>query len=97
MMKMIMINYNEAIDDEVMELMEAAGTKNYTKIKGTFGKGTTSGAHLGDDIWPGRNNAMFIACQEKDAKFLVSGVKELREKIGTEGIKAFAWVIDELT
>jgi len=97
MMKMVMVTYNEAIDDDVMEALDGCGLKNYTKIKGVFGKGATSGTHLGDDIWPGRNNILYAACQENEAKQLVSCVKELRKKLGKEGVKAFVWSLDELT
>ncbi|MDD2688619.1 MAG: hypothetical protein PHT41_00505 [Candidatus Omnitrophica bacterium] len=97
MIKMVMIAYNEAIDDEVMEVLENCGLKNYTKTKGVFGKGTTSGTHMGDDIWPGRNNILYAACQENEAKQLVSCMKELRKELGKEGVKAFVWSLDELT
>lgn len=96
-MKMVMIAYNEAIDEEVMEILENCALANYTKIKGVFGKGETSGTHLGDDIWPGRNNVLYAACQENEAKQLLLCVKELRKKLGKEGIKAFAWALDEIT
>jgi hypothetical protein len=97
MMTMTMITYNEAIDDEVMEILKSCGLKNYTKIKGVFGKGETSGTHLGDDIWPGRNNILYAACQENEAKQLISYVKELRKKLGKEGVKAFVWSLSGIT
>jgi len=96
-MKMVMIAYNEAIDDEVMEVLQHCGLQNYTKIKGVFGKGATSGTHLGNDIWPGRNNILYVACQENEAKQLISCIKELRKKLGKEGIKAFILPIEEIT
>lgn len=96
-MMMVMIAYNEAIDDEVMENLGDCTLKNYTKIMGTFGKGDTSGTHLGDDIWPGRNNILYVTCQDNEARQLVSCVKELRKKLGKEGIKAFIWSLDEIT
>lgn len=97
MNKMVMISYNEAIETEVMEAVEHCGLKNYTKINGTFGKGETSGTHLGDDIWPGRNNILYIACDEKEAKKLISSVKELRKKLGKEGVKAFVLPVEEIS
>ncbi len=97
MIKMVMIAYNEAIDDEVMETLENCGVKNYTKIKGVFGKGETSGTHLGDDIWPGRNNILYVACQDNEARQLVLCVKELRKKLGKEGVKAFVLPLEEIT
>lgn len=96
-MKMVMIAYNEAIDDEVMETLGRCALKNYTKINGTFGKGTTSGTHLGNDIWPGRNNALYVACQDNEAEQLLSCIKELRKKLGKEGVKAFLLPLEDLT
>jgi hypothetical protein len=96
-MKMVMISYNEAIDTEVMEALENCGLKNYTKITATYGRGTASGTHLGNDIWPGRNNILFVACEEKEAANLVSVVRQLRKQLGQEGVKAFALPLEELT
>jgi len=96
-MQMVMISYNEAIEPEVMEVLGTCGLKNYTKIDATYGKGTTSGTHLGNDIWPGRNNIIYVACEAKEAKQLLSCVKELRKKLGKEGLKAFTWQLDDVT
>jgi len=97
MTKMVMVTYNEAIDDEVMEVLTSCGLKNYTKILATFGRGSTSGTHLGNDIWPGRNNILYIACAEKEAKEILSCIKELRKTLSKEGIKAFVLPIEEVT
>jgi nitrogen regulatory protein PII len=96
-MKMVMITYNEAVDAEVMDALENCGVKNYTKILSTYGKGETSGVHMGNDIWPGRNNIIFAACENAEAKKLISAVKELRSTLGKEGIKAFSLPIEEMT
>ena len=96
-MKMVMIAYNEAIDTEVMEVLGRCGVKNYTKIEGVFGSGEASGIHMGNDIWPGRNSLLYVACEEKQASQILSCVKELRKNLGTEGIKAFILSIEEAT
>jgi len=96
-MKMVMITYNEAVDAEVMDALEKCAVRNYTKILTAYGKGDTSGIHLGNDIWPGRNNILFAACESADAKKLISAVKELRKTLGKEGIKAFSLPIEEVT
>lgn len=97
MNRMVMIAYNEAIDMEVMEVMAKCPVKNYTKIAGVYGSGETSGTHMGNDIWPGRNNILYIACNEAEAKNLVSCVKSLRSSLGKEGVKAFVWELKEVT
>lgn len=95
-MKMVMIVYNEALDMDVMEMMANCGIKNYTKVNGVFGRGESSGTHLGDDIWPGRNNILYVVCKSEEKDLLLSGVKELRKSLGKEGVKAFSWMIDEI-
>jgi nitrogen regulatory protein PII len=97
MTKMVMVVYNEALDTEVMEVLENCGLKNYTQLTGIFGRGSTSGTHLGNDIWPGRNNILYVACDEKQARQILIYVKELRKKIGHEGIKAFLLPVEEVT
>jgi nitrogen regulatory protein PII len=97
MAKMIMIAYNEAIEDEVMEILENCAMKNYTKITSVFGKGGTSGTHLGNDVWPGRNNLLYVACDEAQVKKMLGCVKELRRHLGSEGVKAFVVPVEEIT
>ena len=97
MEKMVMLSYNEALDVDVMEILEQCTVGNYTKIKGTFGKGTTSGTHLGTLVWPGRNNILYVTCEEKEAKELIFGIRELRKRLGKEGVKAFVLPVEEIT
>ncbi len=96
-MKMVMISYNEAIEMEVMEALSGCGLKSYTKIANTYGKGNTSGTHLGNDIWPGKNNILYAACEDKEAKQLLSSIKELRKTLGPEGVKAFLMPLENIT
>ena len=92
---MVMVVYNEALDMEIMEVLEKYALKNYTKIPGVFGSGATSGIHLGNDIWPGRNNILYVACEEQKVKEILSGVRELRKNLGKEGVKAFVLPLED--
>lgn len=96
-MKMVMICFNEAMDDEVMEALEGCALLNYTKIVGALGKGTASGTHHGNDIWPGLNNLLFVAGEEEKTRKLLGCVRALRERLRAEGIKAFVWDLSETT
>lgn len=96
-MKMVMITYNEAMDEEVMELINSCDVKGYTKSTGVFGMGVASGTHRGDDIWPGLNNILYVACEQDQAKRILSGVMQLRKTYAKEGLKAFILPIEELT
>ena len=96
-MKMVMVIYNEAMDSEVMEVLQHCVLNNYTKIPGVFGKGTSSGTHMGDDVWPGKNNILLVSCDDKAKDRLLSCTGELRKKLGKEGIKAFVMPLEEVT
>jgi len=96
-MKMTMICFNEAMDDEVMEVLEGCALKNYTKIEGAHGRGTASGTHGGDDVWPGLNNILFVAGEDDKTGELLACVRALRERLRAEGIKAFVWDLSETT
>ncbi|MBP7088374.1 MAG: hypothetical protein KBB01_03650, partial [Candidatus Omnitrophica bacterium] len=89
--------YNESIEEEVIEVLSKCSLKNYTKINGVFGRGETSGVHLGNDIWPGRNNLLLVVGEQKSSQQLLSCIRELRRKLGQEGLKAFLWNLEEIT
>jgi len=96
-MKLVMICYNEAIDDEIREMLENAGAKGYTKWTKTMGKGQTSEPHLLSHIWPKANNVIAVAVEEQVAKTIMEKVRQMKEKIGKAGLKAFMWTVDEAT
>jgi nitrogen regulatory protein PII len=96
-MKMVMVIYNEAIDVEIMEVLNGCGLGNYTRVTRVHGKGTTSGTHLGDQIWPGLNYILFVACDDTQAKQVFFGVTNLRKTLGKEGVKAFVMPLEQIT
>lgn len=96
-MKLVMVTYNEAIDSEVMDALSGCSLKNYTKVTNAYGKGASSGTHLGNDIWPGKNNIIYVACQDKEAKQLMAAMKQLRKTLAGEGIKAFLIPLEDIS
>jgi len=96
-MKMVMISYNEAVDSEIMDALTGCALVNYTKIRDTYGKGESSGTHLGNDIWPGKNSIIYVACEDNKARQLLSCLKELRKTLGAEGVKAFLLPLEDMT
>jgi hypothetical protein len=94
---MAIIVYNEALDDEVMETLSGCALQNYTKLTQAFGKGSSSGTHLGNDIWPGKNNVLFVCAEQVQGRQLLTCVRELKKKFGQEGVKAFLLPVTEVT
>jgi nitrogen regulatory protein PII len=95
-MKLVMIMYNEAINDEVESLLEQNSVDGFTKWTKVYGKGRTSGPHLGTHIWPKVNNVLAVVTEERAADKIVQDIRELRKRLAKEGVKAFMWEIDEV-
>ncbi len=96
-MKAVLIVHNVAIDEEVNEVLESVGINCYTKFPKIIGRGEISEPHLNIDVWPGINCGTFVVIEQVKAKKVMENVRRIREKLGTEGIKAFMWEIDDIT
>ncbi len=96
-MKAVLIVHNEAIDSEVNEALEAVGINRYTKFTNMLGKGEISEPHLNSDVWPGKNYGTFVVTDEARAKEIMANVRQMREKLASEGLKAFMWEVDDMT
>jgi nitrogen regulatory protein PII len=96
-MKAVLIMHNVALDRDVNEALQSLGVDCYTKFTDTLGKGKLSEPHLNSDVWPGINYGTLVIVEESKAKQIMDKVRRMREKLASEGIKAFMWQIDEIT
>jgi nitrogen regulatory protein PII len=96
-MKLVLIAYNEAIDAEVLDMLNSRGVTHYTQWTKTFGRGEASEPHLGTHVWPKANSVLAIVTDEETAKRALQGVRKLRETLSREGIKAFVIPCEEVT
>ena len=97
-MKAVLIIYNVAIHDEVMEALGSVdAADHFTRIERVIGQGATSGPHYGTHVWPAFNSALLIVTEDGKAGEILESVRGLRKQLGKEGIKAFRWTIDEVT
>lgn len=96
-MKMVMLTYNEAIDVDVMEILNGCGLQRFSRITRTHGKGETSKPHMGTEVWPGLNNILYVACNDDQAEQVVIGINNLRKSLGKEGVKAFVMPLEKVT
>ena len=96
-MKAVLIMHNVAIDEQVNEALASVGIDCYTKFTDTIGKGQLSEPHLNTDVWPGQNYGTFIVIDQHKARQIMESVRQMREKLGSEGIKAFMWEIEDIT
>ncbi|HUW18507.1 MAG TPA: hypothetical protein VMW16_04325 [Sedimentisphaerales bacterium] len=96
-MKAVLIVHSIAIDRDVNEALESAGIDCYTKFTNTLGKGKLSEPHLNTDVWPGTNYGTLVVVEEGKAGEIMQTIRQMREKLALEGLKAFMWQIEQVT
>lgn len=96
-MKLILVAYNEALDDQVLALLREHNVQGYTKWVKTYGKGVASEPHLGSAVWPKANNVMAVVTDDETSRAILEGIRELRRHLSREGIKAFVLPCEEVT
>ncbi len=91
-MKMVWITCNESISEELMEILDSDGIAGYTVWKDVLGKDNRgSNTHWDNAVFPGKNWAFMIFCQDSNACRLREKLKDFRERpyVKKAGIKAF--------
>ncbi len=96
-MKLIFITYNEALDNEVTEMLAERGVKSWTKWIKVQGRGEASEPHLGSHVWPKNNNVIAAVTGDEAAERAMEGVRELRKSFAKEGVKAFVVPCEAMT
>jgi hypothetical protein len=96
-MKMVIICYNEAINEEIQEILNSENIEGYTEIPKTIGKGIAGGPHFMSHIWPKANNVLFSCVEDNKANSILNKVKQLRAEMANIGLKAFSLPVDSIT
>ncbi len=96
-MKMIFLSYKESMDDEVMDMITAAGQRSYTKWRQVVDQPRTGHPKMGTNVWPGHNTAVMFAMEENPAASLFQRIKDFNRNSAFEGIKAMSWKLDDET
>ena len=96
-MKAIFIAYNQAYNEEIVDLLEANGQRGFTAWQDIQGRGSVDGTpHLGNHAWPEMNYAVLTVVDDD----LVDGILEdLRAKDSVYhdlGLRAFVWNVEKV-
>jgi hypothetical protein len=93
-MKMLIIVYNDAIDETIITAFKEA-QMGYTKWKETLGEGDETEPKLGTHYWPGRNNVLAVVLEDEKVPIITNIIKELKIKYPKSGIKTFILRVEE--
>jgi hypothetical protein len=85
---MILIVYDRAIDEELIDVLEELDIRYYTKWRDVLGVGRHD-PHLGDDVWPGLNNVIMTVIDGEKSDRLLERVKALQASFASVGLRAF--------
>ncbi len=88
-MKAVLIAYNVALHEEVLEILERLEIEGFTRWERVVGRGRSAGPHLGTHIWPAYNSALLVAADDAKADALFAEIKTFRRRMAREGVKAF--------
>ena len=94
-MKMFLVIYAEASDENIIGAFKSAGFKFYTKIQGATGEGEESEPKLGTHYWPGKNNTLYIAVHDEEIQHISDLIRELKVEHPRSCLRAFTFPIEE--
>ncbi|MCQ2145882.1 MAG: hypothetical protein MJZ16_00020 [Bacteroidales bacterium] len=95
-MKAIFIAYNQAYNEEIVELLEKHGQRGFTQWNEIAGRGSETGEpHYGDHAWPTMNNAVLTMVDDDKVEGIMSALKRKDEKYQDLGLRAFSWNVEK--
>lgn len=93
-MKAIFISYNQAYNQEIVELLETFGQRGFTQWQEIQGRGGVDGEpHYGDHAWPTMNHALLTMVPDDKLQGIMDALKATDETSPKLGLRAFAWNI----
>ncbi|OHB62878.1 MAG: hypothetical protein A2Y77_00265 [Planctomycetes bacterium RBG_13_62_9] len=95
-MKAVLIVHNAAISAEVDELLRSVGVEGYTKFPEILGRGQLSEPRLNTEVWPGVNCGTLVVVEDEKARTIMDRIRKMRQALGSEGVKAFLWEIQDI-
>ena len=94
-MKAMFIAYNQAYNEEIVDLLAAHGQRGSTRWENVEGKGGFNGIpRLGNHAWPEMNHALLVMLQDEKVAPLLEAIKAKDAEAPDLGLRAFVWGID---
>ena len=95
-MKAIFIAYNQAYNQEIVELLEGLGQRGYTAWEEIGGRGTVNGEpHLGNHAWPTQNYALLSVVEDSLAPKVMAALRETDAANRDLGLRAYVLPVED--
>lgn len=94
-MKAVFIAYNQAYNEEIVEVLEKNHQRGFTRWQDIQGKGGFNGEpHMGSHAWPTMNHAILTMVKDEKVEGIMADLREKDEKYKDLGLRAFVWNIE---
>ena len=95
-MKAIFVAYNQAYNEEIVEVLEANGQRGYTAWQDIQGRGGVDGIpHLGSHAWPEMNFAVLTIVDDSKVNPIMEGLRAKDAEYHELGLRAYVWNIEQ--
>lgn len=96
-MKAVIIIYNQAHSENVLEILDKCSIRGYTKWENVHGRGSAKGEpHYSSHAWPSTNVATLAIVDEEKVPSLIKELKALNASAEKQGLRAFVWEADSV-
>lgn len=95
-MKAIFVAYNQAYNDEIIELLEGFGQRGFTEWREIGGRGSIDGEpHLGSHAWPTQNHALLTVVDDSLAALVMDALRSTDEANPKLGLRAYVLPVEQ--
>ena len=96
-MKALFIVYNQAYNQEIVDLLEGLGQRGYTVWSEIGGRGSVDGEpHLGSHAWPTQNHALLSVMEDSTASKVMKKLREVDGSTPALGLRAYALPVEDV-
>ena len=94
-MKAVFIVYNQAYNEEIVDILNKLNVRGFTRWIDVQGKGSFNGQpHLDNHAWPMLNHAIITMVKDEKVDPLLTEIKTRDEAAPDLGLRAFVWNIE---
>ena len=94
-MKAMFIVYNQAYNEEIIDILVKNRQRGFTLWEDIEGKGGFNGTpHMGSHAWPENNHALLVMVKDDKVAPILAEIKAKDEASPDLGLRAFVWNIE---
>ena len=96
MMKAVFIAFNQAYNDEIVDLLEARGQRGFTRWNDILGRGSVDGEpHYGNHAWPSMCSGIITMVDDDKVDIILEKLHAMDVATEKLGLRAFVWNIEK--